>query len=68
MVRNNKLEKLFTKISKYRKANTIPWKKVKSTIIEGLYQYIYTDAANTSEIYQYLWNGSAKSLIRLMKT
>ena len=42
MVRNNKLEKLFTKIPKYRKANTIPWKEVKSTKIEGLYQYIYT--------------------------
>ena len=42
IVRNNKLEKLFTKIPKYRKANTISWKKVKSTIIEKLYQYIDT--------------------------
>ena len=42
IVRNNKLEKLFTKIPKYRKANTIPWKKFKSTLTEGLYQYVDT--------------------------
>ena len=48
IVRNNKLEKLFTKIPKYRKANTISWKKVKSTIIEKLYQYIDTGCSKHS--------------------
>ena len=48
IVRNNKLEKLFTKIPKYRRANTIPWKKVKSTLIERLYQYIDTGCSKHS--------------------